>query len=57
MTPSIKAILARFQGNKKKAIEYCAEVAKQYPHLDVEYRTHLDTLRGGHNGESTAMAK
>ena len=56
MTPSIKAILARFQGNKKKAIEYCAEVAKQYPHLDVEYRTYLDTLRGGHNGESQSVA-
>jgi len=42
---TIKAILARFQGDRAQAIDYCSAIAATYPHLATEYREHLDTIR------------
>jgi hypothetical protein len=42
---TIKAILARHKGDRAQAIQYCADIASQYPHLATEYREHLDTIR------------
>jgi hypothetical protein len=48
MTPSIKAILARFNGNVDAAIRYCAEIAASSPRLALEYSQYITVLRRGH---------
>lgn len=45
MTPTIKAILARFKGDKLKAIDYCLGIADNYRHLRPEYMGLLDMIR------------
>jgi len=45
MTLSIKAILARFGGDRIAAIHYCAEIARGYPRLREEYLAYLDVIR------------
>jgi hypothetical protein len=45
MTPSIKAILNRFNGDQVEAIHYCAEIARNYPDLRDEYFGNLDAIR------------
>ena len=44
MTPSLLAILARFQGNRKQAREYCAYLAAWYPDLNAEYGNFVKLL-------------
>jgi len=34
---TIKAVLARFNGNVWEAIKYCDGIAREYPHLKAEY--------------------
>lgn len=38
MGPSVKAILARFNGRHEPALRYCRDMAKNYPHLADEYK-------------------
>jgi hypothetical protein len=38
MTPTIQAILARFNYNRTAAVTYCEDMARVYPHLREEYR-------------------
>ena len=45
MTPTIKAILARFNGNRTKAAQYCSDIAWTYPHLCREYMALRDMIR------------
>jgi hypothetical protein len=45
MSPSVKAVLARFKGNHKHAIRYCVRTARQYRHLRAEYRHYVLALR------------
>ena len=42
--PSLKAILARFSGNKTQAMYYCQDIAQAYPHLRAEYFGYLNML-------------
>ena len=44
MTLTLKAILARFNGDRGKAIEYCTRVAET-PRLKDEYLALADALR------------
>lgn len=37
MNWSVKAILARFDGDSVAAIAYCEDIAIRYPHLAQEY--------------------
>jgi hypothetical protein len=37
MLPTLKAVLARFAGNREQAQDYCVQVAVQYPQLRTEY--------------------
>jgi hypothetical protein len=37
MEPTLKAILARFKGNKAAAAVYCRNMAHDYPKLRDEY--------------------
>ena len=37
MTPSLLAILARFDGDRKQAKAYCEYLAMWYPDLQKEY--------------------
>jgi len=46
MAPTIKAILARFDGNRGAAMDYAIAVARAYPHLANEYWQILDILKG-----------
>lgn len=41
---SVKAILARFDGSKQQAIEYCRTMIAEYPRLRQEYRAYLNVL-------------
>jgi hypothetical protein len=48
MQPTVKAILARFEGQQNyrlKAIDYCIGIADTYPHLRQEYMGLLDMVR------------
>lgn len=45
MTPSTKKILARFDGDRRKAIGYCESMANAYPRLYTEYKTYAETLK------------
>ena len=44
MLNSLLAILSRFDGNKTLAMVYCADMARDYPHLRREYTQHLESL-------------
>jgi hypothetical protein len=46
MTCTIKAVLARFSGNRALAMDYAIAVARAYPHLANEYWQILDILKG-----------
>ena len=46
MICTVKAVLARFDGDKRKAIDYCLTMARDTPRLACEYWTILDLLRG-----------
>lgn len=37
MHMTLKAILARCNGNYTEAVSYCEGIAHQYPHLKAEY--------------------
>jgi len=45
MTPTIKAIIARFEGQRLMAIDYCLSIADTYPHLRFEYMSLMDMIR------------
>jgi hypothetical protein len=49
MTPTIRAVLARFDGNRESAMDYVISVARAYPHLATEYWQILDILKGARN--------
>jgi hypothetical protein len=49
MAPTIKAVLARFKGNRALAMDYAIAVARAYPHLANEYWQILDILKGARN--------
>jgi hypothetical protein len=46
MTCSVKAILARWNGDRGRAMDYAISVARAYPHLATEYWQILDILKG-----------
>jgi len=41
---AIKAILARFGGDREQAWQYCIETANKYPALRDEYQTYAAEL-------------
>lgn len=43
-SPSVRAILSRFGGNRIQAADYCERIAYVYPHLTVEYREYRNEL-------------
>lgn len=45
MTPSLKAVLARFNGDREKARQYCTTIAEQHPRLAAEYKQLAEMLR------------
>jgi hypothetical protein len=49
MTPTLKAVLARFDGNRALAIDYASSVARAYPRLANEYWQIMEMLRGARN--------
>jgi hypothetical protein len=49
MTCTVKAILARFKGDRGRAMDYAIAVARAYPHLATEYWQILDILKGARN--------
>ena len=44
MTPTICAILARFDGDKAAAMVYCALMAHDYPRLSQQYNEYKDQI-------------
>lgn len=44
MNPSVKAILARCNGDRDEAAEYCVTMMNTYPHLYDEYAGYLHAL-------------
>ena len=44
MSPSLLAILSRFNGNRRQAWAYCMSIALAYPHLTEEYSAHMEVL-------------
>jgi hypothetical protein len=46
MTCTVKAILARWNGDRGRAMDYAIAVARAYPHLATEYWRILDILKG-----------
>lgn len=44
MNWSIKAILARFNGDHEQAAEYCAQMMNTYPALYTEYGQYLEAI-------------
>ena len=44
MNQTIKAILARCNGDLNAAINYCEQIAYVYPNLRTEYRGHRETF-------------
>ena len=44
MEPSLKAILARFDGDREQAKEYCRFIAQEHPRLATEYKAYADAL-------------
>jgi len=47
MTPTVYAVLARWQGDRMKAVRYCYDIIDRYPWLRSEYRSIVDHLTGG----------
>lgn len=47
MNLTAKAVLARWGGDRTKAIAYCYEMIDKYPHLRAEYQAVVDALTGG----------
>lgn len=45
MSLSARAILARFEFDKKKAIQYCKSLARMYPNLREEYLGYAETIK------------
>jgi hypothetical protein len=45
MEATVQAILARFKGDRRQAIDYCCYIAHQYEHLSAEYWSILEALR------------
>jgi len=54
--PSLLAILARFQGNREQALDYCIETAMRYPMLSEEYAVLAEKLMPNHLRASKAAA-
>ena len=52
MAPTIQAVLARFNGDRGRAMDYVISVARAYPHLATEYWQILDILKGARNAFS-----
>lgn len=46
MNWSVKAILARFNGDSVAAIGYCEDMAIRYPHLAKEYTEYKLAIAG-----------
>jgi len=46
MNLTIKAVLARFGGDREKAIDYCYKLMDAYPRLRPEYSGIVDALTG-----------
>ena len=44
MSPTVKAILAKYDGDVKEAVFYCLNIAANYPHLWVEYMAIAEQL-------------
>lgn len=44
MSPSARAILARFNGNTTDACDYCETMARTYAMLTHEYRTYREEI-------------
>lgn len=44
MNWSVKAIIARFGGNKTAAMLYCREMSNQYQHLRSEYDGYYNAI-------------
>ena len=49
MICTVKSVLARFQGDRGRAMDYAIAVARAYPHLADEYWQILDVLKGVRN--------
>jgi hypothetical protein len=49
MTCTVKAILARWNGDRGRAMDYAIAIARAYPHLATEYWQILDILKGARN--------
>lgn len=44
MQPTVLAILARFNGNRTLAAQYCSDIAWTYPHLCREYMALMSAI-------------
>jgi hypothetical protein len=44
VSPSLKAILARFRGDINQAVDYCQQVAHTSPRLAAEYRGYREAF-------------
>ena len=44
MTQTTLAILARFDGDRAQAVEYCCTMMEDYPALRDEYREHKNEI-------------
>ena len=44
MTPSLLAILARFDGDTLEASTYCRNIAREYPALADEYWAYVEAI-------------
>ena len=49
MTCTVKSVLARFNGDRGRAMDYVISIARAYPHLATEYWQILDILKGARN--------
>lgn len=45
MKETLKAVLARFQGDRYQAMVYCENIANHHPWLRKEYTQLMDQLR------------
>jgi hypothetical protein len=45
MTCTVKAILARWNGDRGRAMDYAISIARAYPHLATEHWQILDILK------------
>jgi hypothetical protein len=51
MMPTMQKILARFDGDVWKAIDYCRTLARTYPQLRDEYTEYTDKLMSQARGD------